>query len=365
MRNVRILIDNSGSVSILDPGPDALGLLQSIDPDFRICQSALPGFTSPGFLLTRSMGCGVSGDLSELSEDILWDIHEIAMADPPTGILSVDSASLLDLKIELSRRALTHCHFCAHRCGIDRTQGEKGICGLGIDATVADAFVHIAEEPPINPSLFVSIAGCGLHCQFCQQWELLDEEYPGERLDADLWKKLPVEGARSLSFIGGNPDESLYAILRFLATAPSGWSLPIVWNSHGYGTPETARLLEGLVDAHIPDFKYGNDECGRELSNAPRYPEAAREAIRAMLTQGVPVIVRILVLPGHYHCCHIPALETLAGMSRENLYVSIRDQYWPDYRISSPDGRMAAPTPPDEVEKVYEAAHDLGLRLIE
>lgn len=187
-------------------------------------------------------------------------------AGNPNGI------SLLTIKIELAHRILSNCHLCFHRCCVDRIHGERGVCGLGVDAVVAHSFVHIAEEPQVNPSLLISLTGCGLHCPYCQQWEFLDPEYPGERLDANLWDRIDVAGARSISFIGGNPDESLYAILCFLMDAPPDWSLPVVWNCNGYASPETVRLLEGLVGCYLPDFKYGNDSalCFSMLRDTPQ-----------------------------------------------------------------------------------------------
>ena len=364
-RDIRIRIGDDGCVAVVDPGFNALDLLQSIDSDYKIRRSNFAGFTSPVFLLTRNMGCRVSDNLSELSEAKLWDIHDSTMAEPPTGFLPVAGASLLDLKIELSRRILLHCHLCGHRCGVDRIQGEIGICGLGAQAVVAETFIHIAEESPINPSLLISLSGCGLRCRYCQQWELLDPAISGESLGTSLWHRLPIDGARSLSFIGGNPDESLYAILNFLADAPPDWSLPVVWNSHGYASPEAVRLLKALVDCYLPDFKYGSDDCASKLSGAPRYPEAAREAIRAMLSQGVPVIVRILVLPGHFDCCHARVLDTLAPMNSENLYVSVLGQYWPDWQITEADGELARCVSVDEVKQVRSLACEFGLKIIE
>jgi hypothetical protein len=84
--------------------------------------------------------------------------------------------------------------------------------------------------------------------------------------------------------------------LRFLVGAPSDWPLPIVWNCHGAATAETLALLDGVVDAWLPDYKYGNNACGRRLSGIDGYADAASRSIQAMLSQNVPVIVRLLVL---------------------------------------------------------------------
>lgn len=275
-------------------------------------------------------------------------------------------ASLLDLKIELARRVIVACRLCAHRCGVDRTAGEKGVCRLGAEAVVAEHFVHIAEEAPINPSLVLNLSGCGLRCRFCQQSALLDPAtVAGEKLEPTLWPKLQTSGARSLSFVGGNPDESLYAILRLLVTAPADWQLPLVWNCHGYGTLETVRLLESVVDVYVPDFKYGNEACGRRLSAVADYPATAQAAIAEMLDQGVPVIVRILVLPGHFECCHAPTLDYLAAIARPGLQVSVRGQYCPDWKITAEDGALARRPAPDETNAVRDLARHLGLSIID
>ena len=371
MRGTRIRIDVHGSLEIVDPGFDSLELLREIDPGYTIQCSQLPGFESPRFLYARSIGCGLAlKEISEASTDSLWELHDTIVQDttakdlPERAELS-EQLSLLDLKIELCRRILSHCVLCGRRCGVDRMHGEAGICGLETEAVVADQFVHIAEEPPINPSLLISLYSCGLRCRYCQQWDLLEPiTVIGELLDETLWPELNTEGARSLSFIGGNPDESLYAILRFLRSSPPGWRLPVVWNCHSYSSPETLKLLNGIVDAYVPDLKYGSENCGRELSGVPNYPDTARKAISTMTDQGAPVIVRLLVLPGHAQCCHMQALRFLSYLASDMLFVSVRGQYCPDWIITQENGEMARRPSVDEIEAVYEKAYDLGLRLI-
>src|SRR5262249_11322907 len=162
---------------------------------------------------------------------------------------------------------------CARDCKVDRTKDQKGTCGLGRSAIVAEAFAHIAEEAPINPSFLISLAGCGLRCRFCQQHELLfPRKIQGPALDASFWRQIDFSCARSLTFIGGNPDENLAAILTFLGAAPHDWQLPIVWNTHAYIPVDTVDLLDGVIDVYLPDYKYGSSRCGRRLSQVDRYP---------------------------------------------------------------------------------------------
>jgi uncharacterized Fe-S radical SAM superfamily protein PflX len=236
---LRARADDSGNIEIVDPGFDSLPLIHAIDPEHSIRSEELPGFVRPRVLATRTAGTDILvPEIANLDGAVLWNLHRTMVARVRRRNMEPaceGEASLLDVKIELTRRALSRCSLCAHRCGIDRTRGEVGVCRLGTEATVAEHFVHIAEERFINPSLILSLAGCGLRCRFCQQGALLDPaRVSGDALDASLWTKLDTAGARSLSFVGGNPDESLYAILKFLKAAPEDWDLPIAWNCHSY-----------------------------------------------------------------------------------------------------------------------------------
>jgi putative pyruvate formate lyase activating enzyme len=166
--------------------------------------------------------------------------------------------------------------------------------------------------------------------------------------------------------VGGNPDESLTAILKFLNGVPAGWRLPIVWNNHAYSTPAVLRLLEGLIDAYVPDLKYMDERCSRRLSGVTNYPGTATSAIREMLRQGVPVFVRVLVLPGHVNCCHLPAMEFLGELSSfENLIVSIRGQYSPDWKIGARDGELSRRPHTSEIQLVRKHADQRELRMMD
>ena len=366
---LRIRVDERGALEVVDPGWDCLDLLRSCDPRFEPRSAPLEGFAKPRFLALRDAGCGYEQEeISGLSAPHLWEVHAAVLARLHAGdALSAvaGEATVLDLKIELARRILSSCTLCAQRCGVNRLAGEVGICRLGLEAHVAEHFVHIGEEPSVNPSLLISLAGCGLRCRYCQQASILNPaKVCGESLEPSLWAALDARGARSLSFAGGTPDESIHAVLRFLVGAPSDWPLPIVWNCHGAATAETVALLDGVVDAWLPDYKYGNDTCGRQLSGIDGYADAASRAIQAMLRQNVPVIVRLLVLPGHLDCCHLPVLEDLASFSNGgDLWMSIRGQYCPDWRIGPRDGAMMRRPQPYEVAEVRGHAEALGLRV--
>lgn len=371
--NSRVRIHNNGELEIVDPGFDDLPLLRLVDPAFRISKQRLPGFKSPRFARLREVRVPMTVDeLAIAADEDLWIFHDDLLARLPVEDpekFTEQTATLLDLKIELAFRILKRCTLCARRCRVDRTREETGVCGLGSRAYVAEYFVHIAEESPINPSLVLNLRGCGLRCRYCQQHRLITDvgntEHDHE-LTEQLWTRLDYSKARSISFVGGNPDESLWAILKFLRSAPRTWRLPVVWNCHAYGTVETLALLNGVVDAYVPDMKYMSDECAQRWSSVPEYPSTAQAAIRSMSNQVVPVYVRILVLPGHAECCHLPALAFLAQVPvRKNLFVSVRGQYVPDWKITDQDGPLSRRPTAQEVELVENAAREFGLRVVE
>ncbi|MEK7812559.1 MAG: radical SAM protein, partial [Candidatus Desantisbacteria bacterium] len=265
-------------------------------------------------------------------------------------------------KIELARRELMKCELCGRRCGVNRFEGEIGFCGLGIDAYVGGMFIHISEEPPINPSLLIELCGCGMRCKFCQKAELRDEIVnPKILLDRNLWEIIDTTDARSLSFIGGNPDESLFAILRFLDAVPMDFPLPIVWNCHGYGNRIVYKILEGIVDAYIPDVKYGNDNCAKKWSQTYGYTETVKGCIDEITSQDVPIYVRILVLPGHNECCHIPTIHWLKEY-HDRIMVNIMEQYSPDSTITKSDGQMANYSKPEDVQTIINETRQCGLK---
>ena len=177
---MRIRIDNSGTLEIVDPDFSVLPLLQELDSEFTVKEAPLPNFSIPRFLACRYAETGIEqGILSELPTDMLWQIHDKAMdaLNPARPLYRENddksTVSLLEIKMELADRLLKNCCLCARRCGVNRSSGDEGFCGLGAQVLLAGCAPHIAEEPPINPSLLVSLYGCALRCRYCQQSTLL------------------------------------------------------------------------------------------------------------------------------------------------------------------------------------------------
>ena len=206
---------------------------------------------------------------------------------------------------------MSPCSLCPRRCGADRAAGQTGFCGAPEAPVVARAAPHFGEEPCISGtrgSGAVFFAGCNLRCVFCQNYALsrnqLGREITVQRL-RDIFLELRDQGVHNINLVTPSHDA------RAIAQALDGLELgvPVVWNSSGYESVETLRMLEGLVQIYLPDLKYADAALAARYSAAPDYPEVAGAAILEMFRQTGPfrmdgdgllqsgVLIRHLILP--------------------------------------------------------------------
>ncbi len=206
---------------------------------------------------------------------------------------------------------MSPCSLCPRRCGADRAVGQTGFCGAPEAPVVARAAPHFGEEPCISGtrgSGAVFFAGCNLRCVFCQNYALsrnqLGREITVQRL-RDIFLELRDQGVHNINLVTPSHDA------RAIAQALDGLELgvPVVWNSSGYESVETLRMLEGLVQIYLPDLKYADAALAARYSAAPDYPEVAGAAILEMFRQTGPfrmdgdgllqsgVLIRHLILP--------------------------------------------------------------------
>lgn len=206
---------------------------------------------------------------------------------------------------------MSPCSLCPRRCGADRAVGQTGFCGAPEAPVVARAAPHFGEEPCISGtrgSGAVFFAGCNLRCVFCQNYALsrnqLGREITVQRL-RDIFLELRDQGVHNINLVTPSHDA------RAIAQALDGLELgvPVVWNSSGYESVKTLRMLDGLVQIYLPDLKYADAALAARYSAAPDYPETARAAILEMFRQTGPfrmdgdgllqsgVLIRHLILP--------------------------------------------------------------------
>lgn len=233
------------------------------------------------------------------------------------------------------------CNLCPRNCNIDRNE-NTGFCKSHTKAKIARIAPHHWEEPCISGtkgSGTVFFSGCTLKCVFCQNYEISALNQGREITPYELseeYKKLEQLGVHNINLVSA--CHFIPAILEsFEIYKPN---IPIVYNSGGYEKVETLKLLDGVVDIYLPDFKYSDDTLAKEYSFAPDYVNTASLAIDEMVRQaGSPVfddngimqkgvIVRHLILPNHTKNS-IGVLEILKERYDDKILVSLMGQYIP------------------------------------
>lgn len=252
---------------------------------------------------------------------------------------------------------LRDCTMCPHLCRVDR-RVELGTCNSPADATVASWGPHPGEEPVISArrgSGTVFLGGCNLACAFCQNHEI---SQPGPRRShrrmsaealADVFLELQAAGCHNVNWV--SPSHQVAQLVGALdVAATAGLEVPIVYNSNGYDSVETLRLLDGVVDVYMPDLKYADAAVGEALSAVPAYPHHARAALREMYRQVGDgwrigpdgalrrgLLVRMLVLPGGLAGID-ESLRWIAESLSDRIAISLLAQYHPAHRAARLEG---------------------------
>lgn len=239
-----------------------------------------------------------------------------------------------------------NCLLCPRKCGINRSTGQTGVCGVSSEIKVARAALHYWEEPCISGkrgSGAVFFSGCSLHCVFCQNREISDGKegkvISKERL-SDIFMELAGKGANNINLV--TPGQYIPDIVWAVNDAKSrGMKLPIIYNTSGYENVTELKLLEGIVDVYLPDFKYMDSTLSARYSRAKDYPSVAKKALSEMVRQQPDVviddatgliqkgvIVRQLLLPGHVNDAKA-VLKYLYDTYHDHVYISMMSQFTP------------------------------------
>lgn len=263
-------------------------------------------------------------------------------------------------------KALRHaerCCLCEHRCLANRSSGERGPCKAGIEARVFRHRVECGEEAELIPSHLFYLSGCDLRCAFCIAEANAFDPRRGTMLTAEFFQRAvawgQTQGARNIQWVGGEPTIHLPAILDVMSSVNE--LPPVVWKSDFYGTPEAFELLDGVVSVYVPDFKFGNDECAQRIAGVERYWEVVTRNLQLAAKQA-DVIVRHLLLPGHWDCCFVPITRWLRERM-PTVKFSIRDGYLPMWQARQHED-LARLLEPGVGDKAREWATRLGLRVI-
>ncbi len=240
---------------------------------------------------------------------------------------------------------LNNCTLCPRECMVNRNKGKLGFCWAGNKLKIAKAYLHMWEEPPItgkNGSGTIFFSNCNLRCLFCQNYYISEEgngvDVSTERF-SHICLDLQKQGATNINLV--TPTHYIPLIIDGIKLAKKeGLKIPIVYNSSGYESVDTIKLLDGIVDVYLPDFKYYSDKYAIKYSSCKDYFKYASASLNEMVRQKPKcifdkdgniisgVIVRHLLIPGMEEDSK-RVLKYLYDTYGNKIYISIMNQYTP------------------------------------
>jgi putative pyruvate formate lyase activating enzyme len=254
-------------------------------------------------------------------------------------------SGLLERRVEAALAILENCLLCPRHCGVNRLEGEVGVCNSGRQAVVSSYSPHFGEEDPLvgkSGSGTIFMTHCNLRCVFCQNYEIshLSEGVAiGSTELAQMMLTLQRRGCHNINFV--TPTHMVPQILEALPEAiEGGLRVPLVYNCGGYEELDTLRLLEAVFDIYMPDFKFWDSNVAARFCSAPDYPEKACAAVKEMHRQvgdlsldpsGVAergLLIRHLVMPNGLAGTR-EIMSFLANKVSKNTYVNVMSQYRP------------------------------------
>jgi putative pyruvate formate lyase activating enzyme len=287
----------------------------------------------------------------------------------------------LKSRVTEAYRRLEHCNICARECGVNRRESAKGAaCRTGERAVVSSYAPHFGEESPLvgrDGSGTIFFSWCNLMCQYCQNYEISQLGY-GQQVEpenlAAMMLRLQAMGCHNINFV--SPSHVVPQILvGLLIAAEAGLRLPLVYNTGGYDSLETLKLLDGIVDMYMPDMKYADKDVARRYSKVKNYPAVNQAAVKEMHRQAGDLVMdeRGIALRGLL-VRHLVLPEGLAG-TREivrflaeeispDTYLNVMDQYRPCHKAGDlpPLDRR---TTRQEYDEAVQMALDAGLNRLD
>ncbi len=262
---------------------------------------------------------------------------------------------------------LLDCQLCPHRCGAARRE-SAGVCRVGMKSFIASEMLHMGEEELLRPAHAIFFSGCTATCAFCTAARFAFRPTYGVSVTpqqlATRALQRQEQGARTLCFIGGDPAPHIPFILATLAELGDRRRIPAVFNSNFYLTAEALALLAPAIDIYLPDLKFGPAEgpqsCGERIGGMPDYWRVVTGCIEEIAAAGKQVVVRHLLMPGHFDCCTGPVLRWLSA--RPGVRVSLLTQY---IAPAHARGELAQALDPHGIQRARDLAQSYHLDLVQ
>jgi len=243
--------------------------------------------------------------------------------------------------------------------------GERGECKADSTARVFRHRIEVGEEIELIPSHLFYLSGCDLRCAFCIAEERAFNPLIGVPLTADFLQDSidwgSARGARNLQWVGGEPTIHLPAVLEAMAACER--LPPIIWKSDFHGSKAAFELLDGIVNIYVADFKFGNDQCAKQIAGIANYTQVVTRNLRLVTSHPADLIVRHLLLPGHWECCFRPIVRWMQTHLPE-IKFSIRDGYLPRWQAHR-DPKLGRYLPIGAGDDARSFAAAAGLRVIQ
>ena len=247
---------------------------------------------------------------------------------------------------------MSHCCLCPHQCGVNRNQGQLGVCKLDAGLHIAKICLHKGEEPiegSENGVCNVFFSHCNLRCQYCQNYQISQPQsvIVSEINDIeDAVSQIIAILDTNVHFLGFvSPSSHIPHMLAIVESLHEKNYFPkIIYNTNAYDSVETLQSIESVADVYLPDFKYATDSLGKELSGIDNYFSVAKKALAEMYRQkkesisdeNPALIIRHLVLPNHV-ANSLDVLQTIADICGNNVFISLMSQYFPVYKALKND----------------------------
>ena len=269
---------------------------------------------------------------------------------------------------------LKNCHLCPKNCGVNRYK-QLGFCKSSADLYVSYYSLHMWEEPIISGkhgSGAIFFSNCNLKCIFCQNRKISNDGY-GKKISLDRLSDIMIElqekGAHNINLV--NPTHYVPLIKYSINSIKDKLSIPVVYNTSSYENVETIKMMNGIVNIYLADFKYYDNELGKRYSNCDNYRECAINSIDEMFKQVGKfvikddlmvsgLIVRVLVLPGHIDDSK-KIIKYLHEKYGDNIIISIMNQYTPLFHIEKYEN-LNRKVNDSEYDEIINYACDIGVK---
>ncbi len=282
---------------------------------------------------------------------------------------------------EKLRDMMKECELCPRMCGAKRLEGERGFCSASAQLEISSHHPHFGEERPLvgrGGSGTIFLTHCGLRCVFCINWELSHRGDGVEREIEDMAAMMiDLEGMGCVNINVVTPTHyAPHIVLALDIAVGKGLTVPLVWNTCGWERLETLRLLDGIVDIYLPDFKYSSGEMAAKYSAGARdYPKVTQQALLEMQRQvgtahPAPdslvhrgLMIRHLVMPNGVSGTG-RVIHWIAKNLPKDTYLNLMSQYTPAYMASRyPD--ISRRLTREEFEEAVKQAELAGLTNLE